>query len=261
MPWSAAPPRLDAMEKRFEDWCRRVTEQVRFKPDRWEIAKELEAHYEDHVRDLERLGYDRPLAEERSLKAMGDPEEVGRAIDKAHKPLLGWLWEASRGLILLAVVLLLGNAAFSGYSWPDLRDWSLFSRQEEELAGWEVTELACPAPFQAGAYTITIDRARYQTAENGKGMLYLDVTCRTKQFWLDSPDLWDTLEATDSKGALYRGWHAPWINGFQDHDSHLLYRGQIQVEQIAGAPEWIEVTHPIGGWSFRVPLPEGGEAP
>ena len=92
MPWSAALPLHDTMEKDFQTWCRTVTGQVRFKPDRWEIAKELEAHYEDRVRDLERLGYDRPLAEERSLKAMGDPEEVGRAMDKAHKPWLGWLW-------------------------------------------------------------------------------------------------------------------------------------------------------------------------
>lgn len=261
MPWSAAPLWPDAMENNFQTWSQTVTDQVRFQPDRQEIAKELAAHYEDHVRDLERLGYERSLAEERSLKAMGDPEEVGRAMDKAHKPLLGWLWEASRGLILLALVLLLGNTAFSGRGWPDLQDWSLFSRQEGRHADWEVTELACPAPFQAGAYTISVDRAWYQITENGKGLLYLDVTCRTKQFWLDSPDLWDTLEATDSNGVLYRGWHAPWINGFQDHDSHLLYRGKIQVEQIADTPEWIEITHPIGGWSFRVPLPEGEEAP
>ena len=248
------------MDPAWRGWCRAAVEQVRFRPDHDAIAKELAAHLEDHRADLERLGYDRPLATERTLRAMGDPVEVGRAMDRAHKPALGWLWEVSRGLVLLVLVLLLANGAFSGYDWPDLRDWSLFSQQEEEYADWEATELACPASFQAGAYTITIDRARYQTAENGDGLLRLDVTCRTKQFWLGSPDLWDTLEATDSNGVLYRGWHAPWINGFEDHDSHLLYQGQIQVDQIAGAPEWIDITHPIGGWSFRVQLPEGGGA-
>ena len=61
MPSSAAHLLHDAMEKRFESWCWKVTDQVRFWPDRTEIAKELTAHYEDHVKDLERLGYDRPL--------------------------------------------------------------------------------------------------------------------------------------------------------------------------------------------------------
>lgn len=55
----------------FSDWRDKVTAQVRFWPDRESIAKELTAHYEDHVRDLARLDYPIELAQQRALLAMG----------------------------------------------------------------------------------------------------------------------------------------------------------------------------------------------
>ena len=77
--------------KAWDTWRDKVVDQVRFWPDRAAIARELDAHYEDHVNDLERFGFAHELAQERALNAMGDAEEVGRAMDKAHKPGLGWL--------------------------------------------------------------------------------------------------------------------------------------------------------------------------
>lgn len=91
---------------------------VRFQADHETIQRELQAHYEDHVKDLERIGYDAALAKERALNAMGDPEEVGQAMDRAHKPWLGWLWLLSRWGVIAAIyaavfcVLLLGGQSF-----------------------------------------------------------------------------------------------------------------------------------------------------
>ena len=84
-------------------WRDEVVEQVRFWPDRKKIAEELDAHYEDHVKDLERIGFDHELAEERALQAMGDAAEVGKAMDKAHQPRLGWVWLVSKGFAILAL--------------------------------------------------------------------------------------------------------------------------------------------------------------
>ena len=64
----------------FDDWREQVVEQVRFRPDRKAIARELTAHFQDHVRDLERLDYPWQLAEQRALAAMGDPEQIGKAL-------------------------------------------------------------------------------------------------------------------------------------------------------------------------------------
>ena len=77
------------MRDAFQIWVDAVCEQVRFQPDRKGIARELRVHYEDHVRDLLRLGRDPALAEERALEAMGNAQEVGRALDRVHKPWLG----------------------------------------------------------------------------------------------------------------------------------------------------------------------------
>ena len=102
----------------FVDWCQSVLSFVRFQADHETIRGELQAHYEDHVKDLERVGYDAALAKERALKAMGDPEEVGQAMDRAHKPWLGWLWLLSRWGVIAAIyaavfcVLLLGGQSF-----------------------------------------------------------------------------------------------------------------------------------------------------
>ena len=61
----------------FGDWCEIVTRQVRFWPDHAEIARELGDHDEDHVRELERIGYAPQLARQRALEAIGAPEGHG----------------------------------------------------------------------------------------------------------------------------------------------------------------------------------------
>ena len=76
---------------------RRVT------PDeRAAIRDEIDGHIEDHICDLIELGYDEKLAEERAMAAMGDPEEVGRELDKQYP--LGWL-VLGRVAVVLTVVL------------------------------------------------------------------------------------------------------------------------------------------------------------
>lgn len=111
----------------FFKWCDTATRQVRFSWDRGDIAAELTAHYEDHVRDLERIGFDHDLALERALGAMGDVEEVGRALDRVHKPLLGWLWLGSKwGVLffLLVTLCVFGSNLdwFSQFTHPAPRD-------------------------------------------------------------------------------------------------------------------------------------------
>ena len=90
--------------EQFRAWRATVLAQVRFWPDRKDIGQELTARYEDHVRDLERLDYPQKLAEQRALDAMGDPGSIGKALDRVHKPWLGWLWTASRILLVVLTI-------------------------------------------------------------------------------------------------------------------------------------------------------------
>ena len=75
---------------------------------RWEraaIRAEIDGHIEDHMEGLLELGYEPALAEERTLAAMGDPQEVGRELNKQYT---GWPFVLlSRAAVLLTVVLCL----------------------------------------------------------------------------------------------------------------------------------------------------------
>ena len=70
------------MRDPFQIWLDAVCEQVRFRPDRKGIARELRIHYEDHWQDLLRLGWTPELAEQRALAAMGNAQAVGWAVDQ-----------------------------------------------------------------------------------------------------------------------------------------------------------------------------------
>ena len=75
-------------------------------PDREEVRAELEAHLEDKALDFQRIfpGLTEAEARERAAAEMGDPEEIGKELARIHKPWLGYLWRASRVLIVLLVL-------------------------------------------------------------------------------------------------------------------------------------------------------------
>lgn len=95
------------------EYTDRVLAVMRF-PDSQEreaIRAELDAHMEDHVCALLELDYPEELAEERTLALMGDPEEVGRELDKQYAPVF---WDAVWGLsrVLLVVLVLWALTGF-----------------------------------------------------------------------------------------------------------------------------------------------------
>lgn len=233
----------------WRGWCREVLQQVRFWPDHPAIQKELVAHLDDGKADLLRLGYDQDLAEERALRGMGDPAEIGRALDRAHQPWLGWLWKVSQWLAVLALAwALLAVWRIGGL--PDVGAWIAPDSWWEQELHYE-DNVACPPPFQAGAYTMTVDHVNF----DGK-YVYLELTAQTPKFWLDGPELNQCLEAVDSNGVRYDGWSG--VYGGNTSYGHFRNRLAINVWNIADAPEWIEIRHRTAGWSFRLDL-SGGE--
>lgn len=91
------------------------------------ILAELDGHMEDHICALLDLGYDEELAEQRAMAAMGDPEEVGKELNKQYP--LRWLVVgglAKAAAVWLALALVLFTIADDGtgllLSWR-LRLW------------------------------------------------------------------------------------------------------------------------------------------
>lgn len=91
------------------------------------VRAELDGHIEDHMADLLDLGYSEELAEERTMAAMGDPEEMGRALNQQYSSF--WLWvgrAAAAALTFLAVMALFGSF---GLHW-------IFTSFQARLAPW-----------------------------------------------------------------------------------------------------------------------------
>lgn len=104
--------------------------------ERESIRTEIDAHMEDHICALLDLGYEPELAEERTMALMGDPEEVGRELDKQY-PLrwliIGRIAQVALILAVLALALGLSTGVYSTYRnlQARLAPWTLISDQWE----------------------------------------------------------------------------------------------------------------------------------
>ena len=100
---------------RVLDSMRRVTA-----AERDAIWAELDGHIQDHMEALLDLGYDRELAEQRTMERMGDPEEVGRELDKQYPRRWLVLYRiATAAIVMLCVLCVLSGSMVFGL-WKSL---------------------------------------------------------------------------------------------------------------------------------------------
>ena len=268
------------MGEDFRSWRDRVITQVRFRPDRNSIARELTAHYEDHVRDLERLDYPPKLAEQRALTAMGDPEAIGKALDHVHKPWLGWLWIISKAAALVAAVVLVltGLSVGDVYSYriekgiqairaeqPVYEADGMFfageAEKSEDLS--RLTRTSLPASAERCGYTIRVPYAALWRSGDGTYFFSAVVTAETDAFWRKGP-LLSMLRLTTDAGEMYS-------SGYMGNRYHPeAGRYLCTTEERAGftqlriscaldgvSPQWVELNYPFGeGFTFRVEFEE-----
>lgn len=85
-----------------------VLNEVRFPFDRKQIRKELEAHLEESIEGHMKPTMTLEAAETKAIQEFGDPKQIGKLLNKVHKPFLGWLWILSRttliGLLIVAAL-------------------------------------------------------------------------------------------------------------------------------------------------------------
>lgn len=241
------------MDEKFQVWCQTVTDRVRFKPDRYDIAEELKAHYQDHVKDLMRLGYDVELAEERALGAMGDPVEIGLAMDRAHKPWLGWLWQATRAMILVLLIAIAvaliksdGTVNDAWLRWQNQLTWTEPASGADRVETEHATLWLAP-----GAVT---EQDGYTHAE-----FYLWMETKTPVD-LSYGTILSYVEISDDQGfvPMYERnedyvWPESgyWKSG-GTYTSWTRYRWNFELVQ-EHAPQWVELRYPYGGsgWTLR----------
>ncbi len=81
-----------------------VCEQIKYKPIRESIAEELKNHIEESKENYIQEGLEEQIAEEKAIKQMGEAQEIGKKLNKIHRPKLDWK------LVLILIILL----CFSG---------------------------------------------------------------------------------------------------------------------------------------------------
>lgn len=88
-----------------EKFLEEVISQVRFKYDRYDIKRELEAHIIDKIEYYTEQGYDNDKAEELSVNDMGDAKEIGKELNKQHNPIIGWIWRVTNWLLTIFIII------------------------------------------------------------------------------------------------------------------------------------------------------------
>ena len=242
----------------FYRWRDTVVEQVRFRPDRAAVAKELTAHYVDHVKDLERLGYEHELAEQRALGAMGDPVEIGKAMDRVHQPWLGWLWLVSKALAVLSliVVLLYGGSNYMTI----VQDLELPEKERDYEADGYLSDPDSPyftrvAVTKGGStevcgYTFSIPYAALwkDTLDNSYYNATIVLAVRDNRFWDDAPDpALRTMNAVDSHGDRYLAVRTKWDLSYTEYKENWDGLVRMSLGQSARTPFYEEYIVSVDG--------------
>lgn len=197
--------------------------------ERESVRRELDGHIQDHMEALRDLGYDEALAQERTMAAMGDPEEVGRELEKQYP--LRWLILGRLAVVatvVLCIQMVLGIGLL-GMAWDSLvariypnepTDFNTVAAQQrvniripvgndvlriyrvavgqsgDVLGEWEVEVSMCAYDRIPGGYVSNsiwshtqVENARGQTQWSGGGR---------GNWWVEYTTQYTTLEPGDS---------------------------------------------------------------
>ena len=68
----------------------KVCEQIKYNPVKNGIAEELETHIQELKQEYIKDGLNEKEAEEKAVSQMGVAEDIGKQLNKIHKPKLDW---------------------------------------------------------------------------------------------------------------------------------------------------------------------------
>ena len=88
------------------DYLTAVGAQIHWRRARKSLLRELTDHIADQAADYQAQGLEEKTALERAVAEMGDPEEVGRALDRLHRPQNRWM------IALIALLMAIAGVFF-----------------------------------------------------------------------------------------------------------------------------------------------------
>lgn len=83
----------------IKEFLKQICNEIKYKPIRKEISEEIQTHIEEIKQNNINNGMEEQIAEEKAIKEMGEAEEIGKQLNKIHRPKLDWK------LLILIIIL------------------------------------------------------------------------------------------------------------------------------------------------------------
>ena len=84
----------------IKEFLENVCNEIKYKPIREDISEELSLHIEEQKDEYIKKGFEERIAEEKAVSNMGEAQEIGKKLNKIHKPKFDWI------LTLLVAILI-----------------------------------------------------------------------------------------------------------------------------------------------------------
>ena len=84
----------------IKNFLETICNEIKYKPVKEEISQEIESHIKEIKEDYMDCGMKEQEAEQKAIEQMGNAEEIGKELNKIHKPKLDWK------LLTLLVILI-----------------------------------------------------------------------------------------------------------------------------------------------------------
>lgn len=224
----------------FEKWLEKVLHRVHYRPDRQAIARELRGHFEDGVEFYREEGLEEEQCREKALLDLGEPEGIGKLLNREHSPLLGYglvVVNVLAALLLVPALLALGSACYEGIS--QYQRWMPGYKLEDVPLAWE----------QDLGEGVWVDSTylRYTKALcTEEGDLYVFyMKCTLPGFIEQAP----VAQVADEKGEIYP---AQRVSG---QNSPVAF-GYIQVPEYPAEEETFRLLYIQGDRSYRLEVGE-----
>ncbi len=84
----------------IKEFLENVCNEIKYKPIREDISEELNLHIQEQKEEYIKEGFEEKIAEEKAVTNMGNASEIGKKLNRIHKPKFDWI------LTLLVAILI-----------------------------------------------------------------------------------------------------------------------------------------------------------
>ena len=240
------------MSPLFAQFCEQVCLMICWKAARGPVADELAAHLEDHAAALMERGTPEEEAAQQAVAAMGDPEALGRQLNRAHPPLLCFSVLVTN--IILALLLAVFSFALVSQMWNAVAQ----CRQDREF----FQEVTADEQLHPMDEWVEIDglRLHFFAASRDEYKAYFYYTRHPDNGWL--PGNSERLNLDIIKNVPGNVFYRFVDEEGRSYQAHLSSMEFALVEQLPEDVERLWLEGDVFGHTFRIEVPiDWGEAP